>query len=492
MNSFTGSGSQRGPSPASSAAVSFDSYQFDFGIGSGSSSSARPLKDQKVNHNAASSNPPFSSSNPASASLASSTGTQPAFKPSWNHQPAASARSGLQNPRPPMVGDIFGRSWGSGAPMAASTTRIGIVDSNPNLFSDLVGSALGQGRSTQNVPLKSASAKISAFSMTGLHDSLPKTNTASNNNPSLSSIGNFTSLNHSGDEVYGAATGASMKLAAGSISNTKQDPFGSLTDFGLKHSSNVPLSSGKLSNSGSGNLAVPSGSFNYSTTDQTHPQEKSSHAYDFGVFQNAKASDYRKPASPPQSQPAQSDVGGDPFNIFFSSSLSSTAPTKASSASQPIPELNDWDMGADGGHDGGGMTTELEGIPPPPAGVNASIAKTKGMENYKQGQFADAIKWLSWAVLLLEKHGDDASTEVLICRASCYKEVGEYKKAIADCSKVLEHDSNNVAVLLQRALLYESSEKYRLGAEDLRMVLKIDPGNRLARSTIHRLNQFAD
>lgn len=47
-------------------------------------------------------------------------------------------------------------------------------------------------------------------------------------------------------------------------------------------------------------------------------------------------------------------------------------------------------------------------------------------------------------------------------------------------------------MLVQRALLYESMEKYRLGAEDLRMVLKIDPGNRIAKSTIHRLNKFAD
>jgi hypothetical protein len=57
---------------------------------------------------------------------------------------------------------------------------------------------------------------------------------------------------------------------------------------------------------------------------------------------------------------------------------------------------------------------------------------------------------------------------------------------------VLEQDKENVAVLIQRALLYESSEKYRLGAEDLRTVLKIDPGNRLARSTIHRLQKMAD
>ena len=58
--------------------------------------------------------------------------------------------------------------------------------------------------------------------------------------------------------------------------------------------------------------------------------------------------------------------------------------------------------------------------------------------------------------------------------------------------QVLDQDKENVSVLVQRALLYESTEKYRLGAEDLRLVLKIDPTHRLARSTIHRLNKLAD
>ncbi|GFQ03748.1 hypothetical protein PHJA_002518600 [Phtheirospermum japonicum] len=87
---------------------------------------------------------------------------------------------------------------------------------------------------------------------------------------------------------------------------------------------------------------------------------------------------------------------------------------------------------------GNETTTELEGLPPPPAGVSASAAKNKGMDNYKQGQFADAIKWLSWAVVLLEKADDDDGTmEVLSSRASFYKEVGEYKKAMADCTKLI-------------------------------------------------------
>lgn len=58
--------------------------------------------------------------------------------------------------------------------------------------------------------------------------------------------------------------------------------------------------------------------------------------------------------------------------------------------------------------------------------------------------------------------------------------------------QVLEHDEKNVSVLVQRALLYESMEKYKLGAEDLRTVMRLDPGNRVARSTIHRLTKMAE
>lgn len=57
--------------------------------------------------------------------------------------------------------------------------------------------------------------------------------------------------------------------------------------------------------------------------------------------------------------------------------------------------------------------------------------------------------------------------------------------------QVLDHDEKNVSVLVQRALLYENMEKYKLGAEDLRIVMKLDPTNRVARSTIHRLTKMA-
>lgn len=58
------------------------------------------------------------------------------------------------------------------------------------------------------------------------------------------------------------------------------------------------------------------------------------------------------------------------------------------------------------------------------------------------------------------------------------------------CLQVLELDSKNVAVLMQRAVLYESMEKYKKGVEDLREVLKLDPSNRPAMNMLNRLNKM--
>ncbi|KAK9084273.1 hypothetical protein Scep_030744 [Stephania cephalantha] len=487
-------------------------FDFDFGIGSNPSNRSRSLNDQK--NKTPNSSFPQSNSKPTSSP---SKWTQ--NKPAWTHQPSPN----LSNPSS-MVGDIFGKTWNSGAPM---NSGIGIVDKNPNLFGDLVGSAFGQGRGSSNVPLKSAApvaAPKSAFSMGNLGDSLPQTGAAmKGSNWGSSNFGRFSSSSGnvpngggggggSSGSLGGAGAGAAMR--GGGSGGVKKDPFGSLVDFSAKNEtarekgSNVSggMGNGKKSGGGGGddsfggfqNASKPSEtSFSSSqapgvsgNSGGTSSSFGSTKMDDFGNFE-VPIGDFGSRAQAPSKA-----NGVDPLDALFSSSASATAAPMGSSGagSEPFSEMDDWNVGSEfGGNDigGGGSTTELEGLPPPPSGVTASAAKNKGMDSHKQGQHADAIKWLSWAIVLLEKGGNNAD-DVLSCRASCYKEVGEYKKAIADCTKILADDSSNVSILVQRALLYESTEKYRLGAEDLRTVLKIDPGNRLARSTIHRLNKMAD
>ncbi|CAK8563718.1 unnamed protein product [Lathyrus sativus] len=477
MNSNYGKSNPQKSSPS----VSLNNFNFDLDLGIGSNRS-KSLKDQK--------NPNPSHSN--SYSTPSYSSAQPK-KTAWTHQPTQTP-AGLPGAPPSMVGDIFGKSWGSTQPSGPS---IGIVNKNPNLFGDLVTSALGQGSSSSNVPLKNATpvSNKSSFSMSNMASSLPKnSNTPQSGSTWGSSSSGSFNLNANQKPNLGvgvAASGSRIGIGIGTgtgtgISSSNKDPFSSLGSFGSKTSSSL-------------NSAAK-------------PQKVDSEDDGFGDFQNAsKPSSNAFPSSggsvgidvdftgssafSNRSPPVQaSSGGGDPMDMFFSSSTASSGGGGATASAAASSEIDDWGTEFGGGnHDVGGTTTELDGLPPPPAGISGSTAKSKGMDNYKQGQFADAIKWLSWALILLEKAGDGAGTvEVLSCRASCYKEVGEYKKAVADCTQVIGNNGKNVAVLVQRALLYESMEKYKLGAEDLRTVLKIDPTNRVARSTVHRLAKMAE
>eukprot|EP00249_Psilotum_nudum_P018166 c26671_g1_i1 orf=364-2166(-) len=311
--------------------------------------------------------------------------------------------------------------------------------------------------------------------------------------------------NNGGKETFGDFQGGSS-TAAESSSDGNADPFAA--------SMNVPIDLfSDLSNLGKPSVIYSDDPFNFSENagtaaisnrDSTYADAFAAQESDgsgiFSSFQSAHGySSQTKPngfeadpfevlteASASRNISAESKLS-DPLEKLWSSTASKTA------APQTFSMPDDWGLETDFGRDEGGTTTELEGLPPPPSGVTAGMAKDRGLENHKQGQFADAIKWLSWAVDLLESSGDcTLLIQVLSCRASCFKEVGEYKKAVADCSKVLQKDDSNSAALLQRALLYESMEKYKLGVADLREVLKMEPSNRVASNTLSRLVKMVD
>lgn len=490
---------------------SVNAFDFDLGLGSGRS---KPMNDKRNQ------TPSYSSTTYAY----SAAPQKPNTTSSWTHQPSISAQSGLSGPPSgptSMVGDIFGKSWNSPAPPASSSASVvGIVNAkNPNLFSDLVNSAIGGNRSSSNVPLKNTAPVTSqnTFSMGSVANSLPKTsysvNGASGSNANSgggnvnlggshnksSSFGG-SNLNLGGNSVRNPSTGgAPMKSMAGGgvggvgLSSSK-DPFGSLVDFSSKPSASMKSASKASEKSGSGDdffggfqnaTSNSSGTLPPSNNDpfgnfQNAPSKMSGNndplGDSFGTFQNASSktggSSFSSGAfstskndplgfgffsgvSNTQSQPPKQSSGANDFDTLFSSPAGGETGGADGFINQQFSGGDDWGMDEEfGGNDGVG-TTELEGLPPPPAGVSAPAAKNKGMDSYKQGQFPDAIKWLSWAVILLEKAGDvDGTTEVLINRASSYKEVGEYKKAVADCTKVLVsslkysfHDLYNVVYL---------------------------------------------
>ena len=192
MNSNYGKSSQQ-----KGSSVSLNNFNFDFDLGIGSNR-PKSLNDQK---NPSSSSYSYSSSASSYTSAQSKPAWQP-NKPSWTHKPAPTQPTGpgLSSGPTSMVGDIFGKSWGSTQP-SVSTSTIGIIDKYPNLFGDLVSNALGQGsKSSGNVPPKNATpaSKVSgtisnksSFSMGNMAESLPKTSSSAQTRGSRGLSGNL-------------------------------------------------------------------------------------------------------------------------------------------------------------------------------------------------------------------------------------------------------------------------------------------------------------
>ncbi|CAN4091616.1 unnamed protein product [Withania somnifera] len=436
---------------------SINSFDFDLGLSSGRS---RSLKDQKNNTSSYSSSS-YTYSSTQSKPNSGSLWNQP-NKSTWTHQPTGS----LSGPTS-MDGDIFGKNWASSAPSTASnvTSSVGIANKNPDLFGDLVNSAFRGNKCSSNAPLKNANK--SAFSMSGMADNLPKSGNSvktggiwgSGGNSGGGNAGDYNVYSYSGGVNLSGGNSKSPNLGGTSSKNmagsgvgggmgVNKDPFGSLVDFSSKPRPNMK-SGGKETKknssgddmfgdyqnaSKSGGSGFPSDPFPTSNINNASTGWNSGGAYskvdDFG-FTNTQSQPYA----------TQSSGVGD-FDSLFSSGEAAGV-----SENQQFTGGDDWGFESEfaSANDSSG-STEIEGLPQPPSGVSAFTAKNKGMDNHKQGQYADAIKWLSWAVILLEKAGDEAGVmELLTSRASCYKEVGEYKKAVADCTKL---------VTTTRALIY--------------------------------------
>ncbi|KAF2313839.1 hypothetical protein GH714_018230 [Hevea brasiliensis] len=271
---------------------SLNNFNFDFGLGSNRSKSLNEQKNQ--------------TSSSYSSYTSTTTQPKPAWqpnKPSWTHQPSPTqpARSGLSGPTP-MVGDIFGKSWNS----TASGSGIGIAEKNPNLFGDLVSSALGQGnKGNSNVPLKNvtSTSNNSAYSVGNLADSLPKTSNSVNSGKSWGSNDNLgsysggynmnsTAVNATGVGNANVSSNKSPNLGGPSMKSMSvsglgggvggnRDPFGSLVDFGSKQQSGGLNSASKTGKTSAGDnafgdfqnaakpstTAVPSGGFGAKNND---------------------------------------------------------------------------------------------------------------------------------------------------------------------------------------------------------------------------------
>jgi len=116
----------------------------------------------------------------------------------------------------------------------------------------------------------------------------------------------------------------------------------------------------------------------------------------------------------------------------------------------------------------------------------AQIAKEEGNVMFRESKYELAIAKYTKAIELATT--EDEKAVYFSNRATCHAQLQNHEAVVADCSESI-NIKPTVKALIRRGLAYESLEKYKLGLEDMRNVLHLDPGARVASETIARLTR---
>jgi len=119
--------------------------------------------------------------------------------------------------------------------------------------------------------------------------------------------------------------------------------------------------------------------------------------------------------------------------------------------------------------------------------AEAQIAKQEGNLAFKEGRFEEALAHYSRA---LEKTTQPSEKSVLHSnKAACYAQQQNWSEGLKECNKALDYDSTNVKALLRRGLAYEGLERWKLAIDDMKQVLGLEPGAKMASEALVRLDR---
>eukprot|EP00211_Chloroparvula_japonica_P014633 CAMPEP_0119133070 /NCGR_PEP_ID=MMETSP1310-20130426/12927_1 /TAXON_ID=464262 /ORGANISM="Genus nov. species nov., Strain RCC2339" /LENGTH=258 /DNA_ID=CAMNT_0007123745 /DNA_START=80 /DNA_END=856 /DNA_ORIENTATION=- len=105
----------------------------------------------------------------------------------------------------------------------------------------------------------------------------------------------------------------------------------------------------------------------------------------------------------------------------------------------------------------------------------AAAAKDRGNAEFKNGMHNNAIRWYTRGIIVAKDDERDVKIACYSNRATCYAQTHNYKKVIADATKVLEMEPRHGKCLIRRGLAYEALEKYKLALEDMKLAQQVAP-----------------
>jgi len=117
----------------------------------------------------------------------------------------------------------------------------------------------------------------------------------------------------------------------------------------------------------------------------------------------------------------------------------------------------------------------------------SQIAKQEGNLAFKEGRFEEALAQYSKALELTTMPSEKSVLHSN--RAACFAQHQNWSEGLKECNKALEYDPKNVKALLRRGLAYEGLERWQLATDDMKQVLTIEPGAKLASEALVRLDR---
>jgi stress-induced-phosphoprotein 1 len=116
----------------------------------------------------------------------------------------------------------------------------------------------------------------------------------------------------------------------------------------------------------------------------------------------------------------------------------------------------------------------------------AELAKEEGNALFRNAKYEEAIQKYGRAITLATTEEEKAT--YYTNRATCYAQLHHHKEVVEDTTAAINIKPSSKAYI-RRGLAYESLEKYKLGLEDMKKAMELDPGAIVASQAMHRLTR---
>lgn len=123
---------------------------------------------------------------------------------------------------------------------------------------------------------------------------------------------------------------------------------------------------------------------------------------------------------------------------------------------------------------------------------DAQVAKEAGNAHFKAGEIESAIDCYTESIDVSPEDALQERSVFFANRSACYSRLGQHRDVVSDCDAALDLQPGYVKALLRRAQAYEALDDPTSALADMKKVVEVDPGAKVAAAAVPRLQAASD